>query len=59
MTQAPKFEITALGKTDRGLLEAGIAVAKSQHCTVRITTAHGTSILVSPKQKTQSEEPTQ
>ena len=54
----PKFEVRALRKNDRGLLEAGLAVAKDQHCTVRIITAAGTHMLVSPNPTTPGKERT-
>ena len=47
----PRFELKSLTKSDRGLLEAGIAFAKATGEKVLLRTKEGSGMVVEPKEK--------
>ena len=47
----PRFELKSLTKSDRGLLEAGIALAKATGEKVLLRTKEGSGMVVEPKEK--------
>ena len=48
--ESPSFELKSLTKSDRGLLEAGIALAKATGKKILLRTAQGSGMVVEPKE---------